>query len=72
MLKESFNINIEINKDREGIKVITNLDATRNRAHASLRRYLRRGSFNLFFNSIVNKIIGINYSNLLLRIRRVL
>lgn len=70
VLKESFDIDVEINEDGEGIEVTTNLDATRNGAHASLGRYSRRGSFESFFDGTADKVAGTDYGDSSVRTRR--
>ncbi|KAF2850024.1 Sfi1-domain-containing protein, partial [Plenodomus tracheiphilus IPT5] len=70
VLKESFDIDVEINEDGEGIEVTTNLDATRNGAQASLGRYSRRGSFESFFDGTADKVAGTDYGDLSVRMRR--
>ncbi|KAH9873152.1 hypothetical protein J1614_005550 [Plenodomus biglobosus] len=69
VLKESFDIDVEINEDGEGIEVTTNLEATRNGAQASLGRYSRRGSFESFFDGTADKVAGTDYGDLSLRTR---
>jgi protein SFI1 len=64
VLKESFQIDIEINEDGEGIEVTTNLDATRNGAQASLGRYSRRGSFDSFFDGTADKVAGTEHGDI--------
>lgn len=70
VLKESFDIDIEVDEDGEGIEVTTNLDATRDGAHASLGRYSRRGSFDSFFDATADKIAGTEHGDLPSRTRR--
>jgi protein SFI1 len=69
VLKEAFDIDIEINEDGEGIEVTTSLDATRHGAQASLGRYSRRGSFDSFFDGTADKVAGTEHGDLQARTR---
>ncbi|KAF1935515.1 Sfi1-domain-containing protein [Clathrospora elynae] len=70
VLRESFEIDVEVNEDGEGIEVTTNLDSTRNGAQASLGRYSRRGSFNSFFDGTADKVAGTEHGDPPVRTRR--
>lgn len=70
VLKESFDIDVDIDEEGEGIEVTTNVDATREGAHASLGRYSRRGSFDSFFDATADKVAGTEHGDLPSRTRR--